>query len=690
LIVMSESKASRPRRRAPVPTREGPWRRFVRLEQRARAWLVYRADQALGWPPLAQVLLLGVLGAAITLGFAWIELHIHPRDAIVPNESEALWWTATHFLDGGTMASDPPYRRGIALATTLAGILLLALLTAALTSKMGERIADVRSGLNPVVERGHFLVLGFDPNVPLIAREIARSHQRATLVVLSNDDKDRIEAVLRVAHRVPGSRLKIVVRTGDPRTENALLRVAAQHARAALIVPPTALDDDASVEWSLGSLLALRRVVGQAWSGRAFVLARHEEAVDLLALAAEPDVAGPGALAADVIASDAVIAAILAQSTREDGIYALLRHMMAFDGCELYLEKVAGPLVGKTFEYAHAVMDHGIVVGVRRADGTVLLSPPVGQVTLRDDDRLVVLAASAAAPRLGGALPPAPELPPDSLVPVVKQHVAVVGWGATVPHLSRELARILPQGSSVHLVPGDALSHARSLVAQLGEIERRVEWIVHERPGAELAHSGHPTICGADSVVILGHLSDDEANGDASALAMLLRMRHGLRKVGRPDRVRIVTDVRDPRSAGHVAPRPGDSIVSSDIVAMLLAQELLDPETGPIYRDLLSPGGAVLALKPRAEYLPPGEATFAQLLAAARARGEIALGFHPDPRLDPRADDMERLEEGDPIVAEVPWLNPPREAAVPEDDDVRIAVLTHAAPRRDGRARSAR
>lgn len=659
-----------------------PPRRFGRQLRALRAWIVYRLDQLLGLPPIAQLVVLALIGAAIIFGFAWLELTLHPRDAEIPDENAALWWTLTHFLDGGTMAGDDPYRRGVALATTVAGILLLSLVTAALTSKMGERIGDVRSGLNPVVERDHFLVLGFDPTVPLVARELARSGQRHTLVVLTNDDKDRIEAVLRMAHRVPGSRLRIVVRTGDPRSENALLRVAAQDARAALVVPSTALDDAASVEWSLGALLALRRVVGPTWGGQALVLARHEEAVDLLRLAAEPDVAGPGALPADVIAADAVIAAILAQSTREDGIYAVLRHLIAFDGCELYLEKVPAGLAGRSFDYAHAHVADGIVVGVVDAKGAIELSPDPGRRALTTTDRIVVMANGATAPSLGGTLPTPPAIPPGSVPPVPPQQVAVVGWAATTPHLCRELAEILPNGSTVHLVPGDMLAAARDLETVLSRDLRRVRWVVHERPGAELAHTGHPTICGADSVVILGQSTpdDDDGNGDATALAMLLRMRHGLRSLGTPDSVRIVTEVRDPRSASHVAPRPGDSIVSSDIIAMLLAQELLDPETGPVYRQLFTPGATVLELRHRAEYVLDGEQTFADVMASARKRGEIALGFYPDPRR--YGDDVEldrtRLEEGDPILGAGPWLNPPRATPVPHSDDARIAILRRA------------
>lgn len=650
-------------------------RRFGRA---LRAWIVYRLDQTLGLPPLVQVLLLAFLGLLLVAFFAWLELQIHPRDETIPNAREALWWTMTHFMDGGTMASDLPYRRGMALATTAVGILIVSLLTAALASKMGERISDLRSGRNPVVERNHVLVLGFDPTVPLVAREFARSRQWATMAVLTTVDKDRVEASLRGAHRVPRNKLKTVVRTGDPRSEISLLRVDAHRAKSAIIIPPAALSDQASVEWSLGVLLALRRVVGEDWDGRAYVLARHEEAIDLLRLAAEPEVAGPGALIAHVIAADAVIGAILAQSTREEGVYFVLRHLLAFDGCELYLEPVPKDLVGKTFDYAHASVEGGIVVGVATPGGGSTLAPPANQVVIGQRDRLVVLSSGRGQHWFGARLPAPGQLDRGAVAASPPEDVAIIGFGSMLPHLIRELGLALPHGSTVHVVPGDAQEGGRALIAKFGPIVSRIHLELHETHGALLAQGGHPTLCGADAVVILGEETEDDQHGDASALAMLLRLRHGLRARGDRDEVRVVTEVRDPRSAAHVAPRRGDCIVSSDVVAMLLAQEVLEPAVAPIYRQLLSPGGTYVAVRSRDHYLPPGTATFADLMASARAQGDIALGFYPHPQRHGPSRRLERrrLEQGDPMGGDDAWLNPPRDTPVPDSDDGRIVVLT--------------
>ncbi|WP_224369024.1 CASTOR/POLLUX-related putative ion channel [Hyalangium versicolor] len=654
-----------------------------RAGRAARAWLIYRLDQLLTYPPLVQVAALLLLTAILIAGFAFLARLTFPQEPSLPDATEALWWSVTHFLDGGTMATDPMPMRLLALGATCAGILAVSLLTAALASKMGERIADMRSGLNPVVERDHVLCLGYDPNVALVAREIARSGQRCTLVVLAPEDKDRIDAALRPARQVPRHRLRTVVRTGDPRNEQALLRVAAQNARAIIVMPPANLSDDDSVQWTLSTLLAMRRVAEEGFGGRVIVEARHTEARELLSLAGEPGVAGPGQLALDIVASDEVVASILAASTRQDGIYFVLRHLLAFDGCEFYVEPVPEALAGRTFDEAHAVVRDAILVGVSTEDGELLLSPaPSSQRRLERADRLILLAPGRNRWRAGGELPP-PLLPEHSAMPdPAPQNVSVVGFNSTLPHLLKELSVSLPQGSRVQVVAGDNSPRALMVVENVRTEVDSVQLSCDTRPAAPLMHRGQHEMCRADAVVILGNEDPQDENGDASALAMLLRLRHGQKVSGHRAR-RVVTEVRDPRSAVHIAPRRGDAVVSSDVVAMLLAQVVLDPDVAPVYREMLSLRGVAVRLGPRHAYVTASPSTFAQVQANARARGEVALGFYPDPRGQERSLARQRLEEGDVELGEDAWLNPPRDTPVPDTEDTQVVVL---APLPHGRA----
>lgn len=653
------------------------------LRRRLKAWLMYRIDRVLEWPPSAQLLLVGSFTALIVLAFAALGYWTHTPSS--GSFADALWWSLTRFADGGTMAADPPSRRLLGAIVTGAGILTIALLTAAITSKMGERIGQLRSGLLPVVTRDHVLVLGFAPNTPLLVRELARSKQRMTVVLLAVEEKERVEVSLRAAKSVAGQRIATVVRTGDPRQELALVRVAAERARSVVVIPPASLSDAQSVHWTLGVLLALHRVLPENWAGNVIVEARHDEMRDLLDLAVEPGIAGPGALPMHVVAADRLIAQILAQSTRQDGVYFVLRHLLAFDGCEIYLEATPPSLVGMTFDAAHARVEGAILIGVVRGDA-VLVCPPEGDVVIETHDRLVLVEDGRGCYQLTGELSP-PRVVARAHDPQPSERIVVLGRGGTLLPLLTEFARFLPTASTVKVLSDQLDESASGAVARASSMHGHIAFEYEVHSAAALAHDGSPDLCAADAIVILGEEDDDDENGDASALAMLLRMRKALRKwaVESPQEgtARLVTEVRDPRSAVHVEPRPGDTVVSSDVVAMLLAQGVLDPKAYLVYDALLDPEGTSVVLHPRSYYLE-GEGTFGDVQSAARAQGEVALGIYPDPRPHPRRErlDRRRLEEGDTDLGEEAWLNPPRSTAIPEGPLVHIAVLARVTPRR--------
>jgi hypothetical protein len=649
---------------------------LLRRLREVRTWLVYRADRVLEWPPIAQLLLVAILTALMVLFFAGLAVALDegPRDASFDDET---WWSLTHFADGGTMVDDPPGRRVAGVVVTGAGILVVSLLVAALTSKMGERIEQMRGGLLPVVERDHILVLGYAPNTPLLVRELARSRQRAKIVVLAVEEKARIELSLRTALAVPGQRLFCIVRTGGPRYELALVRVAAEHARAIVVIPPSSVDDEQSVRWTLAVLLALHRVLPDRWPGRVLVEARHDDTREPLDLAVAPDIAGAGAVRTHVVATDRVVAQILAQSARQDALYFVLRHLLALDGCEIYFEPVPAELVGQPFGLAHARVEGAILVGLMRG-ARPILCPKDASLALRAEDRLVVVA-DGKRPRFDGSLPAAPpSMPPaPSADP---ERIVVLGHNATLKHLLDELVEVLPDRSQIDVLTDRDEPAVAAMVG--GTTKRRSSITVsqRQRSALSLAREGSPELCAADAVVILGEEGADDVNGDASALAMLLRLRKAVKtwSAATPGHAsaRLVTEVRDPRSAVHVEPRPGDAVVSSDVIAMLLAQGVLDPDAFPVYDELLSGVRTRVVLRELAAYAPEA-GTFADVMAAARTRSEVAIGIHPDPRPHPSraVPDRRRLEEGDASVGEEAWLNPPRGTPIPDATDVKVVVI---------------
>jgi hypothetical protein len=73
---------------------------------------------------------------------------------------------------------------------------------------------------------------------------------------------------------------------------------------------------------------------------------------------------------------------------------------------------------------------------------------------------------------------------------------------------------------------------------------------------------------------------------------------------------------------------PADATISSGMVALILAQLAENKDLGPVLVDLLGPDGAHIVLRPAGDYVGTGGAVdFQTVIAAARCRGETALGY---------------------------------------------------------------
>jgi hypothetical protein len=371
------------------------------------------------------------------------------------------------------------------------------------------------------------------------------------------------------------------------------------------------------------------------------------------------------------------VARVLAQASRHGAIYLALRELLSFRGSEFYLEPVPKELVGQSFESAHSRVHGGVAVGVMHAkDGLSLVPRPDGPPLLATD-RLVMLEEDAQQLRLGGSLPAAPgvqDLRIEDTHP--PQTIAVLGFNRSLSCLITELDQTLPHGSSLRLrgpmldSPEETVVHRAQGACGRVSIEREVRTL------EELARLDDPAVLESDGVVILGCENEFDPDGDASALALLLQLRHKKRSQGLVIK-RLITEVRDPHAAQQIAGTVEDFLVSTDVVAMLLAHSVFDPDLTAVYREILNPGGAELFLRPRRYYVPDGPITFGQLMAAVRRRGDVALGFYPHVHGDEPCPRI-RIELGQIESDEVShvWLNPPRETMIPSIDGTAIVVLS--------------
>jgi hypothetical protein len=301
---------------------------------------------------------------------------------------------------------------------------------------------------------------------------------------------------------------------------------------------------------------------------------------------------------------------------------------------------------------------------------------------LGDGDRMILLAAGANRYRLDGSLPRAATRGTQSDSQPTPERVVILGFHRILPLLVRELDAILPDGSEVRVVCGEPTPGTSAVRAAARAEASRSRVSFDDRTPCAMMRATENDVYEADAVIILGCEESASDNGDADALANLLWLRHGMRRTGRTIR-RVVTQVRDPHSALHVPELAHDFLVSSSVVAMLVAQAALDSDAARVYRALLSPRGAEIVLRARREYLGSGPRSFADAMATARARGEIAIGFMTSSTetRDDVARQRERIaaDEPDEAANAAVVLNPARDAEIADEAGTFVIAVVSAA-----------
>ncbi|WP_298562134.1 CASTOR/POLLUX-related putative ion channel [Streptomyces luteogriseus] len=593
---------------------------------RVRYWfdstLARGASALVGWMAL---LCLAVVVPASAL-VVWTDPHA-PES--LPDRLAQVWRLTGETLRLGG-ATGTPLRVTTSVLLALVALLYVSTLVGLITTALTERLTALRRGRSTVLEQGHVVVLGWSEQVFTVVSELVAANanqRRAAVAVLADRDKTAMEEALS-AKVGPMGRTRLICRSG-PTTDPAVLTLTSPAtAGVVLVLPRDEPDADAEV---VKTLLALRAALpGQ---GRPPVVAAVRD--DRYRLAASL-AAGPGGI---VLESDTVTARLIVQAARRPGLSLVHQELLDFAGDEFYL--VAEPaLTGRPFGDALLSYPTSSVVGIVRG-GTPVLNPPP-HTPLVEDDLLVVISrdddtiwqadcadsVEKAAMATGLATPARPE------------RVLLLGWNRRAPLMVDQLRRRARPGSAVDVV-ADA---GEATVRQVGE--------AGAHHGTDLPLTLHPgdvtrpeTLQGLDvhsydSVIVLGQ---DPAPGqppdepDNRTLVTLLLLRRLEEASGRE--LPVVTELVDDRNRALAPLGPGaDVIISGKLIGLLMAQISQNRHLAAVFEELFSADGTGIRLRPAGDYVLPGcETTFATVVAAARQRGECAIGYrsHDDASTSP-------------------------------------------------------
>ncbi|MFB7050313.1 NAD-binding lipoprotein [Streptomyces microflavus] len=618
-----------------------------------REWAGYRFDRTLarstgtlmGW---LVITCLAIVVPVSTL-LVWTDPG-SPRS--LSGRLTAAWRTSAETLRLGA-AGGTPLRLVLSALLGLVALLCVSTLVGVITTGLAERLAELSRGRSTVLEQGHVLVLGWSDQVTTVVGELvaAQSPRRPrVIVVLADRDKAEMEQVL-TARVGPAVRTRIICRSGPASDPDVLALVSPRAASTVLVLPSTEPTADAGV---LRVLLALRAVLGEGADGPPVLAAVRDDRYRAPARLA----AGPRGT---VLETDLVTARLIAQCVGRPGLSLVLRDLLDFAGDEFHLAD-ATAFQGGPFGETLLGHPNSCVVGLLTPDGRTLLNPPADTV-VGPGSRLIVLAHDDDSTRVGDC----GHLVDDSVIVAAPSErdgptrLLLLGWNRRAPLVVRQLRRTARPGSFVDVL-------TESVVPGPREPDHGTpEYGIPERGTAEdgnreygppagpdvrfrsAALSRPETLLGLDlgpydGVVVLG--PDGGAGPDHPddwTLVTLLALRLLEERTGRE--VRVVTELVDDRNR-PLAPvnTASDVIVSGLLTGLLMAQIAQNRHLAPLFDELFSAEGSDVCLRPAGTYVRPGaEATFATVVAAARDRGECAIGYRRHDGRTGRADQGIRL-----------------------------------------------
>lgn len=598
------------------------------MDRGFRAALKYRSDEFLSGGAGKQLLLLFVLSIAIVLVHTAVAmvLALHVGEGFF----DTFWFYFTRILDAGTMGGDEgPGVRIVSTVDTVLGVIVAGLLISSLAGNFQERLESIKRGGSPVIEHGHFLILGWSEKIYSVIDQISEayiSQGKIVVVVMAERDKIEMEENLRdkVVHQ---DRMKLVVRSGNSQSLHDLSRVAFDQAQAIVVlIDETDVSDpsraDGRITKTLMALFNHPDVQGRADNLRVtaeVMLAVNQEIAEI---------ASNGA--AQVICTNAIISKIILQTARISGLSLVYDELLRFEGNEVHFKNF--PVAGKRFGDILLDFPNGCVLGVAKRDGSGHTLNPPPSYQMQPDEELLILAEDAnvvhqpyqgtpPVVRSGLAAPPANK-------PV--EHMLILGWNEKVFPIVQEFDNYVGPGSTLTMVNKMAEeSRARALRTQCGDFKNvNVRHLVGEFTSRKLMEQVQPHRY--PTVMVLGDAVDaqDAEAADTRAIIALLLLRDFRKRAG-IDRQEVCSEILDPKNRELAATTEiHDIVISNEMVSMVLAQITYEPRVRAVLEDLFESDGSEIYLKPISFYAPLGQPTnFEELIVAANARNEAALGL---------------------------------------------------------------
>jgi len=534
---------------------------------------------------------------------------------------EAMWESLMRTLDSGTMGGDTGAGfRAVMLFVTLGGIFVVSALIGVLNNAIESQMERLRKGRSLVLETNHTLVLGWSTQIFTVLNELMTANENqpnARIVILADKDKVDMEDEIRERVEIKG-KTRIICRNGSPIDPNDLEITSPHAAKSIIVLPPENSDPDTDV---IKTVLAITNNPNRRAEPYHIVTQiRNAKNMDVLKLVGEKD-------EVQAVQTGDLIARVVAQTSRQSGLSVVYTELMNFGGDEIYF-KHEPSLAGKTFGEALLAFEDSCLMGLRKANGQILLSPPM-DTRIESGDHIFALSADDDTIRVTN-----PSLPAineaiirsnrNALEPQPEKCL-ILGWNRSGTTIVRELDHYVAKGSQVTVV-ADIYNIEKQINANGGRLKNQT-LVVEEGETTDRDLLDRLGVQDYDHVIVLAYSTVAPQEADAKTLVTLLHLRDMAQKDETP--FSIVSEMLDLRNRELAeATQVDDFIVSEHLISLMMAQLSENADLFDVFTDIFDPEGAEIYLKPVSDYVATGTpVNFYTVTEAARRRGETPLGY---------------------------------------------------------------
>ena len=367
-----------------------------------------------------------------------------------------------------------------------------------------------------------------------------------------------------------------------------------------------------------------------------------------------------------------ILAKLLVQTSRSVGLSVVYNEILSFDGCELYFYDAEWG--DCTFGEIGYRFPDGVPLGIRNADGQILLKPPADRQLAPTDEILIVADDDSTIDLVREPVADPAELAlPDVVLEQGVERELMIGWSYKSAAIIREFADYIIRGSRVDVLlknPTDQqMGEIEALDAEIDSID--VKLLIKDCLNIEDLMSVRPFEY--DNIIILAGAGAEDAAIDAARVdsenivALLLLRRIFSQYPKESANTKLITEILDSQNDALVA-RAGvqDVIISNRLVSMIMAQISESRDIEKVYDDIFQEDGSEIYLKPASLYFDslPAEVSFADLMGLAQKRDEICFGV--------KVKSLEGIKEDNNGVSLIPEKNT-RFNLQPEDSLVVLA-----------------